>query len=483
MSQPQVKKWISAPAMSMEYAAELGDARRTARARRVGVAISKKPESSFPQIFKDEADLEAYYRLTRNPQIHWRALMAPHSSRTVERAAVADEVLVVHDTTDVAFRTYWPDELRGQMSKITSRTQGFFGHASIAVTARGAALPLGMLDVQPYVHLSSVATTGETTREFWENEDGLFDNEHERWFRGVEGTTYKLSMAGVKAIHVMDRETDSYGLLAWMAESGFRFIVRCDASRSLRSEEPFRDVGLLSVMLGERFPLRDGKSNDTHPPRRSRQADLTIRTRVVTLKRAHKADGASWSPGGWAAQPRTLKLHLVEAVELNPPADEKGVRWLLLTTEPIHNAEEVLRVVDLYRRRWLVEEFFKALKTGCNLEKRQMESVASLLRVLALLIPAAWRLLLLRAVADEHPDASWKSLLTPLEFRILQRAVPKAKLQDEATVASCLAAIAKLGGHLPRNGPPGWQTLQAGWRQLQDYVTGSQLARGDPINA
>jgi hypothetical protein len=50
-----------------------------------------------------------------------------------------------------------------------------------------------------------------------------------------------------------------------------------------------------------------------------------------------------------------------------------------------------------------------------------------------------------------------------------------------ATVAQCLAAIAKLGGHLPRNGSPGWQTLQAGWANLQQRVLGASLAR-DTIN-
>jgi hypothetical protein len=85
-------------------------------------------------------------------------------------------------------------------------------------------------------------------------------------------------------------------------------------------------------------------------------------------------------------------------------------------------------------------------------------------------------------VVSEAPETTWKHLLTALEFRILTRAVPKAKLQASATIAQCVAAIAKLGGHLPRNGAPGWQTLHAGWRQLQDLALGARLARGDAIN-
>jgi hypothetical protein len=48
---------------------------------------------------------------------------------------------------------------------------------------------------------------------------------------------------------------------------------------------------------------------------------------------------------------------LVEAVEVDPPDNEEPVRWLLMTNEPIDSVEDVMRVVDLYRTRWLIEEY------------------------------------------------------------------------------------------------------------------------------
>lgn len=111
-----------------------------------------------------------------------------------------------------------------------------------------------------------------------------------------------------------------------------------------------------------------------------------------------------------------------------------------------------------------------------------MESAEALLCVVSLLVPAAWRLLRLRSLSTQAPEALWRGVLTPLEFRLLQKAVPKARLTAKATVSQCLAAIAKLGGHLPNNGRPGWQTLHAGWRVLQDYVQGVLLFQADVIN-
>jgi hypothetical protein len=482
MTDRRVEKWTRNRSMAREFAVDLGDVRRNRRAQEVGLALVAKPQLSLPKVFEDEAQLQAVYDLLRNDAVAWRDVVKPHAERTHQRARVAGDVLAVHDTTDVAFRLYWPDEQREHMISMSTRTQGFFLHTSLCVTATGPVLPLGLLDLQPYVNRKKLEASSVETQKFWEMEAGVFDNEQERWFRSIAVADDELGQYEVRPIHVMDRETDSYGLLSWMAHHGFRFVVRCDDARKLRCDEEMRAVGVVDVELGERFPLRSGSKGDTHPPRRARNARLTVRSAVVTLRRTPKVKDQSWSPPGFE-QPKTLKLNLVEAIELNPPAGEKAVRWLLLTQEPIGTEAEVLRVLDWYRRRWIIEEFFKAAKTGCSLEKRQMDSAATMLRMMALLLPSAWRLLLLRSAAQQMPDLAWHHLLTPLEFRILQRMLPKFKLTKTATVAQCFLAIARLGGHLKRNGSPGWQTLQSGWARLQELSLGAKVGRRDAINA
>jgi len=212
----------------------------------------------------------------------------------------------------------------------------------VAVTGSGLALPLGVVDVQPFVHRSNLPPDDPESAQFWRDEDGLFDNEAERWWRAVHSSDFEAASRGVRPIHVMDREADSYGLLSSMKAEHHRFVVRCDDQRKLKADSGLRDVGVLDVRLGERFALRSGSKASAHPPRRARDARLTVRAGTVALQRAAKESGASWSPGGWSAQPRTLELSLVEAVEREPPAGERGVRWLLLTTEPIETAGDVM---------------------------------------------------------------------------------------------------------------------------------------------
>src|SRR5882762_3222479 len=93
--------------------------------------------------------------------------------------------------------------------------------------------------------------------------------------------------------------------------------------------------------------------------------------------------------------PTSLSLQVVEVREVNPPENEIPIVWRIITTEPVDTEEQVAAVVDAYRQRWLVEEFFKAVKTGCRYEQLQLESLRALLIALSIEVAVAWRLLLL----------------------------------------------------------------------------------------
>jgi len=70
-------------------------------------------------------------------------------------------------------------------------------------------------------------------------------------------------------------------------------------------------------------------------------------------------------------------------VEPEPPPGEAAIEWMLVTSEPVQTLEDAAAIVDHYRARWLIEEYFKALKTGCAFEKRQLMHLDGLVRALA----------------------------------------------------------------------------------------------------
>ena len=199
----------------------------------------------------------------------------------------------------------------------------------------------------------------------------------------------------------------------------------------------------------------------SHPPQKGRDAQLALAGLRVGFR-----------PRG--SKHKTIELNLVHVWEPKPPRGQEPVQWLLMTTDPIDTDEDLNKVVELYRTRWTVEEYFKAIKTGCSFEKRQLESLQALTVTLAIFVPIAWRMLLVRSVARAAPATPAKHVLDPLLLVVLAHKMERGPTQ--LTVEEALYGIAKLGGHLKRNGPPGWQTLGRGFQELLMLAQGWQAA-------
>ncbi|MFI5302359.1 MAG: transposase, partial [Polyangiales bacterium] len=145
----------------------------------------------------------------------------------------------------------------------------------------------------------------------------------------------------------------------------------------------------------------------------------------------------------------------------------------------------IARIVDIYRARWTIEEYFKALKTGCDFESKQLESMTTLVNALAIYIPIAVDLLRLRNIARDEPTRPARDVVPAIVLRVLQQHA-LTKLSDDATCAQAMLAVARFGGHIVNNGPPGWQVLGRGYETVRLIADGFALAAGnrggDPIN-
>jgi Transposase DDE domain len=194
-------------------------------------------------------------------------------------------------------------------------------------------------------------------------------------------------------------------------------------------------------------------------------AELSLASTRVMLRR----------PLGLQEVPSEATVNIVRVWETDTPPGEPAVEWVLLTSEPVDTLEQVAQVVDWYRARWTIEEYFKALKTGCAIEQRQLESYDALVIALAISIPIAWRLLLLRSQARERADALAASVLNDVQLQIV---ATKAKVPaSNLTLHLALLAIAQMGGHLKHNGEPGWQALWHGYEKLLLLEQGWRAAR------
>lgn len=455
--------------------AELGDERRSRRLVRMAQALSEEPAASFPEAMKDEAGLEGAYRFLGNEKVDPQAILAPHFGRTCARAAYRKTILALHDTTQFGFGGDSPRQGLGRLRD--EKSQGFFAHICLAVSGGDHNDPLGVMAFNPFFR--SGPPKGYRTAKERESDPA---NESRRWEAGVEEVEERLGEK-CSAIHVMDREGDSYALFSALVEKGRRFVIRLCHDRALalpplvegkRARPKISDaigeaksVLTREVKLSRRKKPAAPRAGKIHPQRDSRKALLHFSATGLELRRPSPLKDSL---------PESLRLNVVHIKEdASTAAEFEPVEWTLLTSEPIGTVEEIEQVVDIYRARWTIEEYFKALKTGCAYEKRQLESSDSLLNALAIFIPIAWKLLQLRSLARSEPDAPADAVLTPLQLSVL-RTTTKAKLSPQPTVREAMLAVASLGGHLKRNGDPGWQVLGRGLEKLLAYEEGWRAA-------
>jgi hypothetical protein len=352
--------------------------------------------------------------------------------------------------------------------------KGFYLHMALVVlsTDQGVFVPAGIGAYETLVR------DPDRERMQWKKriKDPL--RESMRWHRVSDAVAEQAIAAKVPVIHVCDREADDYAWLESVLDRGGRFVVRNAYDRrvgertgSHDSQTYLRDrVTAEKPVLARRevaFQARTTSGGRRRKdPRARRKTLLEVRAAPVEIVRPQRT----------TAKTRMLAMNVVAVTEPHPPDGEEPIEWILLTTEPIESEADVLRVVDAYRARWLIEEFFKALKTGCQYERLQLETFHGLHNALALCLVMAWRMLALRTYARDMPNEPAEKALDTEYLRALQLLAknPKnrwgLKLGRRQKAGDVLFAVARLGGHLKSNGPPGWLTLSRGFEVLDQLI-------------
>jgi hypothetical protein len=448
---------------------ELGDPRRSRRAVEIAERLAAEPEASLPAAMADRAMLEGLYRHLGNDAVTFERLLEPHLDKTAKRIAGAGTAYAVHDTTICTF----PGESRRQgLGRINLKDQGFLAHVTLAVSADGSRLPLGVVAAEVLVRREFKNTRRRNAA--IRKRDA--EKESDRWARGVEAAAVLVPNPAT-LIHVADREGDIYELLVAFRATGRRFIVRSaqdravdlgDARGYLRTvarETPTRFT--VEVPLSRRSKVKWPRY--PHPPREGRLAILSVATTTLELRRPHASA---------RDLPASVPVNVVHVFELHPPPGEPPVEWLLLTSEAVASRADIEAVLEGYRTRWTIEEYFKAVKTGCAFEARQLESFKTLSNLLAYTLVLAYALLLTRALTRTEKKLPATELLSDNELKVL-KLLSKKKLGEHPDVRVAMLAVAGLGGHLPSNGDPGWRILSRGWQRLRDYEAGFRLAQGN----
>ena len=457
--------------------ADLGDPRRVSRAQAVVERLAAKPDASLPDALITDAELEGAYRLFSNESVSFEQLFDAHAVGTAERARDRGVVLAIHDTTQCMFRHADPAEV----GYLNTGKPGFPLHLTLLVDTKEWRRPLGLTHAEVLPRSNPPRRRGTKHKQRSAHRSGK-DPEREflRWSRGIDITETRLVGANTTIIHVADRESDSFVLMATCLSKAQRFIFRARNNRGavLDGETVLvRDLVAQSKVVLERevplsrrlsttLPTRGRKS--PHPPRESRVARLAFTSTKATFRR----------PGFVGAHmPKTIDVNVLHVFEQNAPEGQEPVDWLLYTTEPLDTSQHLEHVVDWYRCRWQIEELNKALKTGCVVQERRLESLDALTTMLALSLPIAVELLALRTLARADSTSPAHTVIHPQQLAAL-RHLSHRPLPQHPTIQDVLWCIAGLGGHIKNNGPAGWQVLQRGMEKFVAFAAGWCAARG-----
>jgi len=401
-------------------------------------------------------------------------------------------VLALQDTTEMRFGGTMEREGLGELM---NDGNGFYAHTGLLAClgkpddAKGAiGIPLGLGGCEILVRPKGRPKKPDgMNKKAWERARHFAeDNEFLRWERLASDLDAAAQSHKVSIIHVADREADEFTWMAKILERGGRFVIRQTKDRRLVAGQNPEDnpaAMRLETLLSGGHPLQATRevafeTASTTGGRRRRKEARQGRSTTLGI---HALSTTLCRPIVSRTTEKALTVNAVIVRELEPPDGQAPIEWRLLTTESIATPQDVLRIVDAYRARWLIEEYFKAIKTGCSYEKLQLESLHGLKTALSFCFAIAWHMLLLRTVARDAPDAPANAVVTSAQLAALSAiaAMPRnpwsVKLTANPDATAILYAVARMGGHIKNNGPPGWMTLARGLQALSQLILAQQL--------
>lgn len=423
----------------------MGDARRTKRLIKLMDALSARPTASIPLASGGWAETKAAYRLLDNPALEWREILEVHTQRTVERMAGHPVVLCLQDTTELDFTGQPGIAGLGRLSYEARR--GLYVHPTLVVTPQG--LAFGVVDAWLWAR----PPQGEATVK-----------ESVRWVEGYEIVADLAEQTpATRLVYIADREGDLRVLMDAAARRGHPadWLVRATHNRkTITGDKLWTRVEGGEALGAIEFAL---PATAVRPARRVRQ---TLYRETVTL------------PARTGAP--TVTVTAILAREDGAPEGATPVDWRLLTNRSADTLDAVVELIEWYRRRWLIEIFFRILKSGCRVEALQLGTLERLERALILYLIIAWRILHLVTWGRESPNLSCEGVFDPEEWRAAWIVAHRKPPPDiPPPLGQMTRLIAGFGGFLGRksDGYPGPKAIWEGMQKVYAFAIGIAAAK------
>lgn len=458
--------------------AVLGDKRRTDRLVHCADELCRHPGGTMPDKLNAPADLKAFYRLCDCPDVTHQAVLAPHRARTMQTIEqLRRPILILHDATELDYTKHF--SLAGDLGQIgNGKHRGYICQNSLAVDPKTREV-IGL--TSQILHHRVRAPKKETAAQRRDRKT----RESRLWLQGTKELPSRRQL-----VDICDQGADTFEFLQHEYNSGRRFVIRSAYSRGIfighnaskgRSSY-IRTYAKRLPSLGERTVNVTSKMITKSPKKTGKKKILRRKARAATVRISaapiQVKPPSGVKTGDYEQVPVTVWV--IRVWEVNPPRGQERLEWFLLTNEPIESFEDACRVVEWYECRWIIEEYHKAMKTGCGIENPQFTTEARLQPAIALISVVALTLLSLRD-ASRRPDAKKRRAtdLFSIDYIEVLSLWRHKTVKSDWTIHDFFYALARLGGHQNRkhDKQPGWLVLWRGWNKLQFMLDGARAAK------
>jgi hypothetical protein len=393
--------------------------------------------------------------LLNNEWVTLNKLLAPSYAQTRAAAAQRGVVLWVNDVTELDYTFHKQVEGLGPIGD--GKGRGLLMHTTIAIVP-GEREILGLGHVEVFLRQPTPVPKPKWTRAM----------EARVWAVAAEASG--RAPDGVVWVEVSDAGSNFFPYWAKCLEQHKHFLIRVAQNRWVR--EPDEEIAHKLVDYARSLTAVEGSHHAIAVPARKQQAARIAQVQMAWAE--VRVDSSQQAPPSERTLP-TLSAWVLRVWEPDPPDGVEGLEWILLSSLPVTSLAEAHERTEWYSCRWTCEDFHQCLKTGCQIERSQLDDRADLEALLGFAAPIALRLLQLRQAARAHSDQFASEVLDPLMVEVLaQRTQVEAQTM---TLHMFWRLVARLGGFLGRkgDGDPGWRTVWWGWRYLSDLTDGARL--------
>lgn len=468
--------------------ADLQDKRLNERLAKVLSMLGEKPNVSIPAALDGgHNEVTAAYRLFDNSKASFVGILQSHIDATYERVAQQQVVIVAQDTTELDL-TKPQQQVEGAGPLDDGARFGEFLHPLMAFTQDGT--PLGTLCAEIWIRppIDSKAKKSKKENEKDRKHKPIEEKETLRWLE-TQSHAQEIAqeMSGTHFISVADSEADIFEVieLGGQAPENFDWVIRSCQNRGLLPEHDNaganqcdeQDVATLlrdrvqqqDVLFTQPISVRGRKAKVScetrgrRQPRESRDCEVEVRAMTVMLRAPWRHD----------RKLQDTQVNVVLVSEINPPEGDAPVEWILITSLPIDTADAVLLVIQSYCSRWMIEIYFRTLKSCCHIEDLRFEHIDRFERCLAVYMIVAWRTLYAVRLGREFPDLDCEAIFEPDEWRSVYQVVTKEPPpKTPPTLQQMIRMIAQLGGYVNRvrDDEPGPQTVSLGMQRMHDIT-------------